>query len=207
MINKGFTLAEVLVVMAIVAIVGTILVVIFTNTLRGSNKSQILATIKQNGQVVLDSTDKTIRNADNLVCVSSPTPNTAVIVKNGVYTRYRIVLAADETGTAPVDCLGAGKNGCILMDVPTPQATETTPQLFINRVCASSDPMSSAQILTDTNPVSGVTVNSGSFASNKLAGFKTALVVNFVLKPGADVPQGTSSQINPVTYQTTIELR
>lgn len=204
--EHGFTLAEVLVVMAIVAIVGLIMVVTFTNTLRGSNKSQILAVIKQNGQAVLENMDKTIRNADNVVCVGS-TPNTLVIVKNGVYTRYRVTLNNDGAATAPASCIGTGGNGCIIWDNPTPEISEITPQSFINRVCNPTDLMSAAQILTDTNTQTGVKVHSGSFSLSKSAGFKTAVTVKFQLKPGADAPSVVAGQIDPVEFQTTIGLR
>lgn len=201
--EKGFTLAEILVVIAIVAIVGTILVLIFTNTLRGSNKSQILSAMKQNGQAVLDSMGRIIRSADNVVCPTSGSSNTIVIVKNGTYSRYRIVpgnTAGLAPGSAPSVCIGLGTNGCIILDNPTPQSLETTPQL-----CA--DPMPFAQILTDTNSLAGVSIESGSFYVSKPAGFKAIVTVNFVLKPGVGVPQITASQIDSVTYQTTIELR
>lgn len=204
---RGFTLAEMLVVIAIVAIVGTILVTIFNNTLLGSNKSQILSAIKQNGQSVLENMDKTIRNADNLVCVSESPNNTIVVVQKGVYTRYRIVLPAGTTGTAPPSCIGGEKNGCIVWDNPIPQVTETTPLPFINRVCNPTDPMLLAQILTDTNPQSGVLLESGSFTLSKLAGFKDAVTIEFRLKPAARAPYAIAGQIDPVEFKTTIGLR
>lgn len=205
--NNGFTLVEILVTMAIVSIVGLILVTIFTNTLRGSTKSQILAVIKQNGQSVLENMDKTIRNSDNVVCKGTPTNNTIVVVKNGVYTRYRIVLSTDGVVTAPLSCVGSGKNGCIVVDNPTPSASETTPPPFINRVCGSSDPMSSAQILTDTNTQTGIKVESGSFNLSPLPGYKNAATIVFSLKAGVGARQSIAGQIDPVEFKTTIGLR
>lgn len=205
--SKGFTLAEVLVAIAIVAVIGTILVLIFTNTLRGSNKSQILSALKQNGQVVLDSISRNIRSADNVVCPISGSSNIIVTVKNGTYSRYRIVRSSDIAGSAPADCIGAGKNGCVILDNPTPLPSETSPQLFLNRICNSADPMPLAQILTDTNPLTGVSVESGSLSVSKPPGFKAIVTVNFVLQPGVSVPQIISGQIDPVTYETSIEVR
>ena len=46
---KGFTLIEMIVVVAVLIIMGAILSQIFSNTLRGSNKAQVLSSIKQNG--------------------------------------------------------------------------------------------------------------------------------------------------------------
>ena len=69
MINKrrktiinGFTIIEILVVIAVISIVGVIIAEIFFNTLRGSNKSSLITKIKQNGQTSLEVMDKAIRN-------------------------------------------------------------------------------------------------------------------------------------------------
>ncbi|MBU0999843.1 prepilin-type N-terminal cleavage/methylation domain-containing protein [Patescibacteria group bacterium] len=222
--KKGFTLVEILVVIVIVAIVGTIMVVIFSNTLRGSNKSQILSIIKQNGQSVLENMDKTIRGADNLLCPTGTDPDvTIVTVKNGIYTRYRIVPASDTSADdkVPKDCIESekSKNGCIVQDHPEKQIIDEvtgeleTDAVFIDSVCSSDDPMprsgsdDAANILTDTNVQTGVLIGSGFFTVSKPFGFKAIVTINFVLKPGVSAPQVIASQIDPQTYQTTIELR
>lgn len=215
--NNGFTLAEILVVIAIVAIVGTILVAIFTNTLRGSNKSQILSVIKQNGQAALENMDKTIRSADNLICPTSGSSNTIVVVKDGIYTRYRIVLSDDGVGTGPVSCLGSGANGCIAQDNPVKMVDLATGSLqtdtaFINDICPPvslmpRDATQPVRILTDTNVQSGVLVDSGSFASSKPPGFKAVVTINFILKAGIGLPAAIAGQVDPVAFRTTVELR
>ncbi|MDO8573520.1 MAG: type II secretion system protein [Candidatus Daviesbacteria bacterium] len=210
--KNGFTLVEIIVVMAIVAIVGLIMVVIFTNTLRGSNKAQILSVIKQNGQAVLENMDKTVRSADHLVCpaLDGNSSNTAVVVKNGAYIRYRISKMSEyAAGRVPPACQ---KNGCILQDSPTKDIDPGTGQLetdsaFILRVCNSTSLMSSANILTDTNSQTGVAVPGGFFTLSKQAGFKAAVTVEFELQPGADALSVVASQIDSVSFQTTIELR
>ncbi len=197
--ERAFTLTEILVVIAIVAIVGTILVAIFTNTLRGSNKSQILAVIKQNGQSVLDSMDKTLRNADNVICPGS-SGDTLVVVKAGSFTRYRYV--------APSPLPLPTVNGLIQQDSPTKGALEND-TAFIARVCLPNDPMTTPIILTDTNTQSGVSVNviSTLFTRNSLSGFKDSVTVQFTLGPGVAAPAAVASQIDPVTFQTTVQLR
>ena len=202
MMNRGFTLVEILVVIGITAIIGTIMVAIFTNTLRGSNKSQILAIIKQNGQAVLENMDKTIRGEDNVVCPTSGSSNTLVIIQNGIYTRYRIVLPTDSTGSAPSSCIGTGKNGCIIWENLTLQATEVTPQL-----CNPTNLMSAAQVSTDTNTQLGVSVSSGSFSVSQPPGYKAAVTVNFELGAAVGLPPVSTSQIDPVVFQTTVQLR
>lgn len=212
--EKGFTIAEILVVIAIVAIVGTIMVAIFTSTLRGSNKSQIFSVIKQNGQAVLEEMDRTIRGSDNVICVSSIVPNTVVVEKNGIYTRYRIARATDTIETAPISCLNASgtqSNGCIAWDNPTKQRDQNnvleTDTLFIYRICEPTSTMSSANILTDTNTSSGVAVQNGLFSRDKQIGFKDVVSIEFSLGPGIAANSAIAGQIDPVLFQTTIQLR
>lgn len=194
--NQGFTLAEILVVIAVLSILGLLVVTIFSRTLRGSNKSQILSAIKQNGQAILGTMDKTIRDSDNLVCISSNPDNTIVIVRNGIFTRYRFV--PDSTGL---------NNGVVWIDNPIQGTQETDPRLFINRVCNPSDPLTGAQTFSDTNPQSGVNVLSGSFSKSVKAGFRDIITIEFTLGPGIEAPKAVAGQIDPATFHTTIELR
>lgn len=200
---KGFTLVEILVVVAIVAIMGTVLAAIFVNTLKGGNKAQILANIKQNGQAVLENMDKTIRGADNVVCKSLD-GNTLVVVKNGCYTRYRFV-APSQT-----------QNGQIQQDNPQPDSSTScvtnppspTPKnikTFTDNVC--TDPMINPNILTDTNPQSGVSVANGSFTLKPEAGFRNSVTVSFTLDHGVEAPTAVAGQIDPVEFTTSIGLR
>ena len=191
--KKGFTLVEILVVMAIMAVVGTIMVAIFTNTLRGSNKSQILAVIKQNGQSVLADMNRVIRGADDIICPQSGSPSdTLVIAKEGIYTRFRFIPPSGNI------------NGSINQDSPVAGSDLTA---FLNSVCTDLlDPLATA-VLTDTNPQSGVSVDSATFTRNKQSGFEDNVTVSFILKPGAGIPPAVSSQIDPVVFQTTVQLR
>lgn len=193
--KRGFTLVEMLVVIAVLSIVGLLVLTIFTRTLRGSNKAQIVLTIKQNGLAVLETIDKTIRNSDSVVCISENPDNTIVVHKDedNLYTRYRFVV--DSTGVA---------NGLILQDNPQKGASEVDGQ-FISRICAPLDSMSGAHILTDTNPLTGVSLISGSFTRS--VGIKNLITIQFVLAPGANAPPAVAGQIDPITFQTTIERR
>lgn len=195
MINKrGFTLVELLVVIAIMGILGIIMVAIFTNTLRGSSKSQVLAVIKQNGQAVLETMDKNIRGADNVVCsVDLPSLPTLVIVKNGLYTRYRYMPPGNTS------------NGYIAQDFPT-QPLNQDIKIFANTVC-TGPMLFNSQVLTDTNTQTGVSVTSASFTQDLQSGSKSSVTVAFVLKPGLAAQTTMAGQIDEVEFQTTIELR
>lgn len=194
--KKGFTLVEVLVVIAALSVIGIIVLTIFSRSLRGSNKSQILGSIKQNGQSVLENMDKTVRNADNVVCPSTTSPDnrTLVVRSGGIYTRYRFV------------------GSLIQKDNPekqTDSATgkEETDPVFVNRVCLFSDPMPQATVLTDTNSQKGVSVVTGQFTRNRPAGFSDQVTIKFDLKSGVGAPPSVAGQIDPVSFETTIQLR
>lgn len=200
--KKGFTLVEILVVIAVLSIVGVIVLTIFTQTLRGSNKSQIIGIIKQNGQSVLENMDKTIRGADNVVCPTITTVKTLVVVKNGEYTRFRFF-----------DPIAGSTNGQIQQDFPVqpqPPAPKSDIDLFLANVC--TDPMGTdsllpVQVLTDTNPKTGVSIENGLFTRNRLAGFTDQVTIEFNLKPGVETPQAVAGSIDAVTFRTTIQLR
>lgn len=96
--SNGFTLIEILVVIAILGILGFILTDILTQVLRGQNKINIVNRIKQNGQLVLDNLSNEIRSAEKVICVGKNTNNTGsslndsiVIFKSGNYTRFRFI--------------------------------------------------------------------------------------------------------------------
>lgn len=212
MIKKsGFTLVELLVVMAIMAIFGTLTLTIFTNTLKGSNKSQVIGVIKQNGQAVLETMDKTIRNSDNVVCpfITPPTTTASsdilVVVKNGIYTRYKFIDTINSPAT----------NGLIQQDSPAKQNVQNsnpprqeTDADLVNRVCLGSyEKVEPVIILTDTNPQSGVSVEKGLFTREKSAGFMDQVTIDFNIKPGVGAPASVTGQIDPVNFKTTIQLR
>lgn len=198
--KKGFTLVEILVVMAVLSLFGILILSIFTGSLRGSNKAQILGLIKQNGQAVLEVLDKTTRKSDNIVCVTTDS-TTLVIVKNGVYSRYRFI--------PPVT---ASENGTIQQDNPVKaviEELEETDSQFVNRICDLSAPMSSTDtiILSDDNPQTGVSITGGLFKREPQAGFKDVLNIQFSVGPGVLAPAIIAGQIDPVKFETTIQLR
>ncbi len=204
----GFTLVEILVVMAVLSIFGTLVVTIFSRTLTGSNKSQLIGVIKQNGQAVLDKIDKTARNAD-YVCVSTDN-KTLVTVKDGINTRYRFIPSAPLSNPT--------SSGLIQQDNPTSNQGETTPD-FMDRVCGNTSDMINPVVLTDTNAQTGVSVDcvavNGApdcganpvFYRESSEGFMDQVTIKFDLRPGVRIPDAVSSQVGSITFQTTIQLR
>jgi len=199
-------LAELLVVVGVVAVMGLIITEVFSRSLKGGNKSQTIASIKQNGQASVELMDKTLRGADQVICPVKvgdglQTSDTLVVVKDGKYSRFRCQIAS---GTA---------SGQIKQDSPTIQPNQDQ-NSFLTNVCdvAYDDPGSSAQAITDTNTKSGVSVSDSSgnctiFTRNKKSGFKDTVTIKFNLSPGVSAPSAIAGQIDAVKFTTTIGLR
>ena len=206
--RSGFTLAEMLVVLGVLSILGLIVLTIFTRSLRSTNKTQVTLSIKENGQSVLENLDKSIRNSDDLVCPAlaegetKVSSNTLVVFKEGVYTRYRISLPSDTT-TSPT----CAENGCVAMDFPVKTTEETTDQLFINRVCNSTDPLTAPTVLTDSDSEKGIMIDQGAFTLDRKSGFNDFITIKFVLKAPPGAPTAVAGQIDPVNFETTVQLR
>lgn len=195
----GFTLIELLVVSGVLSIAGILVLNIFAQSLRGNNKAQILSSIKKNGESILQTMDKVIRDADNVVCVGSygATDNTLVVVDNGRYTRFRFI--------APNP--GSSLNGKIQQDFPNPAPVPADdPKYYQAYLC--SEPLSLPQTITDTNPQTGTSVYSGQFTKQTpKAGYKDLVTIQFTLKPGVRAPSSVTGQIDDVNFATTIGLR
>ncbi len=207
--KNGFTMVEMLVVISLLAIVGVIILTIFSNTLKGTNKSQIISVIKENGQSILENMDKTIRGSDNVVCVGTAVNanDTLVVKKAGQYIRYRMISPSPSV------------NGYIQQDFPQPLCGATDINAFEVPLCGDSmggDCSIPAQTITDTNTTSGVSVDcyqqdcmnpSDSIFTRTQSSGPDQVTIKFNLSPGVAAPQAISGQIDPVSFQTTIELR
>lgn len=217
--KMGFTLIEMLVVLSLLSIFGVLILTIFTRSLRGNNKSQIIGVIKQNGQTVLEMMDKLVRESDFVVCPRvNSISKSLVVVKDGQYTRYRFI-EPRESGQISNNCsdtdLTKATNGCIVSDNPNKETVGTdsttgkeyADPAFVNKVCADADILISPTALTDTNSQTGISVLDGSFALNKQTGFKDQVTVKFKLKPGIYASDLVAGQIDAVSFQTTVQLR
>ncbi len=197
--KNGFTFIELLVVIAILSFALTLVLTIFTRTLRGGNKSQVISSIKQNGQLVLEVMDKTIRSSDRVVCTTE-SGDTIVVVKNGTYTKFKFV---PPTPT---------ENGYIQKEefgIPATPPPGSDPYLYVRNfeVSICIDPMVNPQIITDTNTKSGASVYNGVFSRTKATGFKDRVSIKFDVKNSVATAQAAAGQIDPVSFQTTVEIR
>lgn len=193
--QAGFSLIEALIVIGILAILGLILTTLLSRTIKGGNKTQVISTIKQNGQTALNIIDTTIRGADQVICIDqyqNPS-DTIVILKKDIFTRIRFY-PTSSTQTSP--CFSV--NGCIASDHP--QVASPDELQGVNNICTQDQ--SNSTILTDTNQSSGVSVKSGGFARNLSPGSKDIVKIDFILSPANQAEPG-----NQVDFSTTVELR
>jgi prepilin-type N-terminal cleavage/methylation domain-containing protein len=69
--QKGFTLLEILVVIAIITVVGTMSTQIFLGLIRSSNKTNIQNEVRQNGSFVVDRMERDIRGSTGATLTGS----------------------------------------------------------------------------------------------------------------------------------------
>ncbi len=205
--NKGFTLAEILVVLGVLAVMLILLTEIFFSSIRGGNKTQIIGSLNENGRAIIDMIDKNVKNADEILCpvfyrtnsTNSEESAVLVTVKDGVYTRYKIVLPT------------ATENGKIVRDNPTLEGqSQTVPNRnnFIQQICNERDIVGDNPVaISDTNTTSGVSVANGSFTRIKSAGLKDSVTINIDLLPGVNSPEKIPGRIDVVNFTTTIGVR
>ena len=106
--QKGYTIVELLAVIAILVVISGIIVAILYSTLRGSNKTKITSEVTQNGSYVLSVFNKTLNDSRSVTmigalnvgdiintndvqdCKTKPTSNTSITLKrlDGKLTRF-----------------------------------------------------------------------------------------------------------------------
>lgn len=152
--SKGFTIVEVLVVVSILGVIGYMVSDIIARSLQGSQRTLVIGTAKQNGQVALDSITQAIRNSDLVVCIGNLIPNPigsttgdilALYSQDGRYVRLRY----DATRQA------------IVQDLP--QVTFLVNNLNLPARVCDTDPVNGVAvnnetILTDIGPTNGVLI-------------------------------------------------
>lgn len=99
--QRGFTLVELLVVIAVMSVIGTISTDLFSSVIRGGNKANVINEVKQNGQQALDVMERYIRNAATVSGPSTTELDLNVADQPVIFkcTGGKITM---QVGTAPV---------------------------------------------------------------------------------------------------------
>lgn len=138
--QRGFTLIELLITIAVFSILAVVGTDLFTSFLQGTNKAQVLAEVKQNGQLALEKAERYIRSSTNVV--PSGTNEINLTQRSGGDVTVRFV-----DGCRPPGCGGPKTNGKI----------ETVTS-------------GTTQDLTNTDTVNGVDVISATFSVTSSGG-------------------------------------
>jgi prepilin-type N-terminal cleavage/methylation domain-containing protein len=207
--NKGFSLIEMLVVIVVVSIFGLLMLQIFTQTLRGNNKARVVSSLKQNGQFVLETMDKEIRNSQSVICplIPASSNNTAsdsilLRLKDGKYNWYKY---SPATST---------QNGQIMVGEIKSTSISLDPSLLANFCTtgpSSTDYVSNSS-LTNTDIKTGVSVvmqpsPDDNFITREKVGDVDVITIKFQVSKAINMPSAFVDQVDPVVFQTTVQVR
>lgn len=91
----AFTLIELLVVIVVLGILGVVGTDLFSSVIKGTNKANAIAELKQNGQLAMDIIERNIReaaNAENPIVGSQADTGILILtMPSGVITRFEFV--------------------------------------------------------------------------------------------------------------------
>lgn len=206
--TSGFTLIEILVVVALMGIMIAIGSNIFVGVIKSSTKSAILSQVRADGSRALENMSRTIQNAAEVVNPDQATPNDAscntrdfIIVKNrsqtpGVtqqlYTRYTFVRQ-----TAPANnfiAINSGNDKTVLANL---NAQTPTPSDLITFKTGA---------ITTFEGKTSVHVPSMCFRVQRANGV-TIVSVSYVLQQGREATVSRKEFEATVDFNTTYSLR
>lgn len=119
--NRGFTLLEILTVVGILAVIGSISVAVISITLRGTKKADLLEVARQNSDTALSQMVRTIRYAGSLDIPASCVPSATVTkiavtsVDTHVQTTYECInntINANNVSLFNTNALKMQQNSC-----------------------------------------------------------------------------------------------
>lgn len=182
--HSGFTLIEFLVVLGLLVMTVGSTLLFLTSILKGSNKANVTAEAKQNGQVVLDSIEKKVRNAINVTPIGTGLD--------------RITLEQPDKNNIHLKCVSprnASENGLIGI---VQQASEP-----------STDDLYRDNPLTNKDPIAGVDITDCNFdvlGSSDGGTSPPIVTIRFTVNQGVLAPSRKDFVAN-VQMQTSIALR
>jgi prepilin-type N-terminal cleavage/methylation domain-containing protein len=167
--KNGFSLIEVMISIAIIAVIGVISVAIFTQTLRTSSQTEILSKLKQNGEQAVNVMDDTIRNAEAVVCygpseIPNRTRNDRIVIRTlqGKYIKFRFVDPTIANGKVTGNgyiVRQEGLNPALLSTFCTSSFTTTNEIAISNNADSSGVSISDGQFIRKSGNLSKDTIN------------------------------------------------
>ncbi len=187
--QAGFTIVEVLVVALILGVIGYMMSDIVIRSLQGSQKTAIIGTAKQNGQVALDSIAQVIRNSDMVVCIGSivpaatgSTPGDTIVFysQDGKYIRFRYLNKKLIQDLPAVNFL-INSDATQLQVCDTTKVAEQSPTILTDT--ESTNGVDICKV--DSDPVCIGTTKAGNniFSVTKSPGSRDTVTIQFSIKP------------------------
>lgn len=160
--RKGFTLIEMLVVIFVLSTIGVLVGAIITSALRGTNKTNTITTVRQNGFYAIAQMTKMIQNArklDSPSCVPPPSPTPTPVSSYPSIT----ITSADGGQTtfaccSPGDSLGNGtiSSGSGAIDLSTACGALKKPLLDTNNTKLGPCTFTCSQASASDPPIIGI---------------------------------------------------
>jgi len=182
-VKRGFTLIELLVVLGILAATVGSTLLFLNSILRGSNQANVTAEVRQNGQAVLDSLDRQIRNAVDAEDL-------------------------DNTDHRYIRLFRSGQDPLLIKCFPTSSTNG-----WIGTVVSNDDPLSLADAAftqaTNIDPVSGVDIsdcNLQAFPASSGTAAPPIVAITFTVNQGINAPSRQDFLAN-AKFAVTISLR
>ena len=105
-LNKGFTLIEMIVVIALLLLILMVSIELNNSIIKGSMKSEITKDLKQSGNYALSVMDRAIRNANGIE--SCTTNMTSISLSNNDGSVASYTFTADNIASSGANLLGSG---------------------------------------------------------------------------------------------------
>lgn len=190
-LESGFTLIEMLVVIFVLSTIGVLVAAIITSSLRGTNKTNTITAVRQNGFFAIAQMTKMIQNARKLdnpyPCVPPPTPAPQP-------SHQSITIASADGGQttfaccSPGDSLGSGtiSSGSGAIDLTTACGTLKKPLLDTNSTKLDSCTFTCSQASVGDPPIIGISFTlsqkstTGFFEKSVSIPFQTSVVMRNV---------------------------
>jgi len=201
--NLGLSLIEVMVSITILGIIGIAISAIITRSFSGSSKTELIGNIKFQGQSVLSTMEKEIRESDTVVCPTTGTANMLTILTRteGRYIRYTL---SPQAGTT---------NGTIYSEQLVFANPPATPSQLCDVNFTPLNIQNSQKILTDNTSNTAVSlkqITGMGFTVVKNPGYKDTVKIQFDLGPSASSGTAIENSLggnNAVNFQTTVQIR
>ena len=191
---RGFTLIEMLIVVALLGVFAAVATDTFTNVMRAQNKTRIVNELEQSGNYALSVMEQQIRDAEKITCCGGEFTNPGDC--KGINAGEGVGLLVG--GETVCFCIWnvAGDVRAILRSVGAEDCYEGC-------LSGNNTPYS---YLTDTDPVKGVSIGDESSFSCDREGTRVKIQLELLPPPGSPARQDFRAG-EGVTLETTVKLR